>query len=101
VCGQQSTEANANYFSVQQSVDALSLVFGMTEFCTLIDTKSDGSPPPLIPIDFKLLCDRASDEIERQDFNERSRATSKVADQWKIVLLKWTEECRHPNWHHK
>ena len=64
VCGQQSTEANANYFSVQQSVDALSLVFGMTEFCSLIDTKSDDSPPPLVPIGFKLLRDRASDEIE-------------------------------------
>ena len=71
----------------------------MTEFCSLIETKSDDSPPPLVPIGFKLLCDRASDEIEGQDFNERSQATSKVADRWKIALLEWTEERHHPNWH--
>jgi hypothetical protein len=99
VFGQQSSEAHANFFSAQQSVDALSLVFGMTEFCTLIDTKSDDSPPPLVPISFKLLHDRASDELEQQEYNDRSRATSKVADRWKIALLEWTKERHHPNWH--
>jgi hypothetical protein len=96
--GGQCAEAKADYFSAQQSVDALSVVFGMPEFCRLIDAKSDGSSLPLVPIGFKLLCDRASPEIEQHDYNKRSQATSKVADRWKTVLLEWTKERRHPNW---
>lgn len=61
VCDQQEcTNAKTDYFLTQQSVDALSLVFWMPEFCTLIDAK---------------------------------------ADCWKIALLEWAKDCRHPSWH--
>ena len=69
MCG-ECTEEKADYFSAQQSVDALSLVFGMPEFCRLIDVKPVASSLPSTPIGFKLLRDRASNEIEQYEYSE-------------------------------
>ena len=86
---------NVDYINGQQSVDALSLVFGMQEFMALTEEKPF-LPTSQLPIGFKLLNERASHQIGEQDYREHSVRTSKLASQWMTVLLEWTKKRSHP-----
>ena len=98
------TEAPANellnvdvdYSLAQQSVDALSMVFEMKEFWGL--TADSTTSVVELPIGLSLLRDRASCVLDGQEYNVRNRSTSQLASKWKIALLEWTTERKHPRW---
>ncbi len=95
---QQQQRKDIDYHSEQQSVDALSIVFGMTEFEMLMNTQNTPYSSQPVPIGLKLLQDRSANLIEAQDYNECSEATSKVVSQWKFLLLEVAKEHCNPTW---
>lgn len=87
---------DVNYSLGQQSVDTLSMVFGMKEFRGL--TADSTNSVVELPIGLSLLRDRASCILDGQDYNVRNRSTTELASKWKIALLEWTTERKHPGW---
>ena len=108
------------YLSGQLAIDALSLVFDRQEFQPLQlkvtnedenkedddddnyydddddledDDDCDDTYPDNIhnlPVALELLRERAQPHLVKLDYNERSKATERVAEQWETALLHWT-----------
>lgn len=76
------------YLNGQLAVDALSVVFGKSEFQVLTDGNDDVGET--LPIGFELNRDRSSHHLTKMEYNERSIATMEVARKLEIALLQWT-----------
>ncbi len=71
------------------ALDALPVLFARLKLEELLDHDKVEA----FPIKFLLLCDRGSQHLLKMKYNEQNESTIKVAKQWEISLLKWTNIC--------
>ena len=75
------------YAAGQMAIDALSLVLGNDDLAVL----NGNNHKTKVPVGFELLLDRAQPTQCLLEYNERNKATVKIAERWK-TSFQWANE---------